>query len=99
MFYLITQSGVSGEDSTLFAWVVHFLLDIGLLHGENVDTPVTPVVATGLLEVDGFEIKILKFLIIILVLNIVAIYLAWKHYGPRIADRFMKPGNYIITCD
>jgi hypothetical protein len=45
-----------------------------------------------------FQFFLLKILFSILSVNLVLIFIAWKVYGKRICDRFMKPGEswYIV---
>lgn len=43
------------------------------------------------IDVDAFQFRILQTFLIVLIVNVFLISVAWKMYGPRIVDRFMKP--------
>lgn len=47
----------------------------------------------SLIEFDGFQIKLLKGLLLILFSNVILIYFTWRIYGKRISNRFMKTGE------
>lgn len=79
---------VFNEGSVLSSFFYDVLTALGLLPEEKT---VSGRNLSNYLSADEFQIKILQFLLIILILNVTAIYFAWKHYGPRIAERFMKP--------
>lgn len=44
-------------------------------------------------QCDEFQWKLLKVFTSILFLNLVLIFIAWKIFGKRICERFMKPGT------
>lgn len=45
------------------------------------------------LSFDEFQCKLVKGFSIILLINILLTCLAWKVYGKRVSDRFMKPST------
>lgn len=51
------------------------------------------------LQVEDFQVRILQTCLIILVFNIFLISIAWKMYGPRIAERFMKSASNSVLED
>uniref|UniRef100_T1J6F2 UBX domain-containing protein n=1 Tax=Strigamia maritima TaxID=126957 RepID=T1J6F2_STRMM len=72
----------SGERSVLSHICLVILETCGLSDLFNWETPDGS---------DEFHLKILQTLLIVLCFNICFACIAWKVYGPRIVDRFMKP--------
>lgn len=51
------------------------------------------------INIDEFEWKLLRSLLIILLINLVFITIAWNKYGNKISERFMKPAASKILED
>lgn len=75
------------KEDSLLTGLVQFFIDVGVLSEDSTNI-------SDILTVDEFQIKIFIFLIGFFMLNILGIFVAWNYYGPRIADRLMKPGNF-----
>lgn len=48
----------------------------------------------GFSNADEFQLKILRTLLVILVVNVTLILYAWNKHGQRISERFVKAGKH-----